>query len=378
MKKYLIVLMILFILMGVFNMDILGRSMTDIQRRMVEQTNYRINVVKGVVATININGTYGCYIAGETVIYPNIPTFSRNPKLEIGDKVTIEFINGCRKTPCILAPEDIREVPDTTLPVVSGYIFIVCDNGAGTYYIKSYDDNGNLIDTWIIEATENVGNAMAVDADGNVYTITQDQHNIKKRDSGGVLTVTKNEANFLYNIAIAPDGYIYTQEYDGGWNAKIVKRNAGDLTTADTLNMGNSDTYYGMAIDSDSNFYLINGSTHNYEKWTWGGFVMSYATTHFNLSSLGVTGLVLANIHWLNHGIYLPKTLVAAETDVELEDLTSPGAVGSKGDNFLFTGYDAASMLVLGKYDISLVKVWTVVVPGSISFGYGSIAAYPF
>ena len=122
MKKYLIALMILFILMGVFSMDILGRSMTDIQRRMVGQTNYRINVVKGIVESENINKTYNCYIAGETVIYPNIPTFSRNPKLQPGDKVTIEFINGCRETPAILAPEDIRERPDTTPPITGTWI----------------------------------------------------------------------------------------------------------------------------------------------------------------------------------------------------------------------------------------------------------------
>lgn len=95
-------------------MDILGRSIKDIQARMVSQVRYRINVVKGVVANKNINGTFGCYIAGETVIYPSIPTFSREPKLEIGDPVTIEFINGCPETPVILAPEDIRERPDTT------------------------------------------------------------------------------------------------------------------------------------------------------------------------------------------------------------------------------------------------------------------------
>jgi hypothetical protein len=138
MKKYLIVFMILFILMGVFSMDILGRSITDIQRRMVGQTDYRINVVKGIVESENINQTYNCYIAGESVIYPNIPTFSRNPKLQPGDQVTIEFINGCRETPAILAPEDIREVPDTTL--ISAVIFVVFSSGA-TYYIKGYDFN---------------------------------------------------------------------------------------------------------------------------------------------------------------------------------------------------------------------------------------------
>jgi len=121
MKKFIIVSIILILLVGAFSMDILGRNITDIQRRMVGQTNYRINVVKGIVESANINGTFNCYIAGETVVYPNIPTFSRNPKLQPGDEVTIEFINGCRETPAILAPEDIRERPDTTLPGISLY-----------------------------------------------------------------------------------------------------------------------------------------------------------------------------------------------------------------------------------------------------------------
>ena len=122
MKKHFIVFIILILLMGVFSMDILGRNINDIQRRMVGQTNYRINVVKGVVESENINRTYNCYISGETVIYPNIPTFSRNPKLQVGDKVTIEFINGCRETPAILAPEDIRERPDTTEPITGTWV----------------------------------------------------------------------------------------------------------------------------------------------------------------------------------------------------------------------------------------------------------------
>ena len=121
--------------MGVFSMDILGRNMTDIQRRMVGQTNYRINVVKGVVATVNINRTFGCYIAGETVIYPKIPTFSRDPKLQVGDEVTIEFINGCRETPVILAPEDIRERPDTTEPIsIKLYEYYLADGAVNHAY----------------------------------------------------------------------------------------------------------------------------------------------------------------------------------------------------------------------------------------------------
>lgn len=121
MKRFLVFFLIIF-LMGVFSMDILGRSIKDIQDRMTGQVRYRMNVVKGVVESENINKTYNCYIAGETVGYPNIPTFSRESKLQPGDKVTIEFINGCRETPAILAPEDIRERPDTTLPVAGDLI----------------------------------------------------------------------------------------------------------------------------------------------------------------------------------------------------------------------------------------------------------------
>ena len=136
MKRFLIFFLII-ILMGVFNMDILGRSMKDIQDRMTGQVNYRINVVKGVVESENINKTYNCYIAGETVVYPNIPTFSRNPKLQSGDEVTIEFINGCRETPCILAPEDIRERPDTTELVTLKESYLA--NGA-TAFLYGYNE----------------------------------------------------------------------------------------------------------------------------------------------------------------------------------------------------------------------------------------------
>jgi len=102
-------------MIGVYEMSILSNP-DILQKRLIDQIQYRLNVVKGVVESRNPNDTFNCYIAGETVIYPNIPTFSRNPKLGPGDKVVIEFINGCRETPAILAPEDIRERPDTTLP----------------------------------------------------------------------------------------------------------------------------------------------------------------------------------------------------------------------------------------------------------------------
>ena len=195
------------------------------------------------------------------------------------------------------------------------------------------------------------------------------------------MTLTKTETHWLYNIVAASDGYIYTMELksDSSTN-QISKRNASDLEIVSSKSMGNTDTYYGFAIDSDGDFYLVNTSgTDEYERWDFTtGLVSSVNADHGTFNSLGVVGTKLADVHWLNHALTRLKDLSGGETDVELEDMTSPGAVGNTVTHFLFTGYDASSDLVLGKYDTSLTKVWTTVVPDSGSYGYGSIASYPF
>lgn len=264
----------------------------------------------------------------------------------------------------------------TTLAAIP-VIFVVYDTG-GVYYIRSYNVNGTLCDTWTIEATESVGNAITVDTNGNVYTITSDQHSIKKRNSSGTLTLTKTETNYIYNIVAGSDGYIYTQEYDNGFNqGYISKRNASDLVSVDTKNLTGTNTYYGMAIDSDGDFYLMNDSTSKYERWDWtNGKVADVTALHTTFNSLGVVGTKLADVHWLQHGLTRLKDLSGGETDAELTSLASPGAVGSTGTHFLFAGYNASNYVTIGKYDTSLTKVWTTVVLNGGN--YGSIAAYPF
>ena len=257
-------------------------------------------------------------------------------------------------------------------------IYVVCDNGAGTYYIKSYTTDGVLLDTWTIETTENIGNAICVDRNGNVYTITGDQHSIKKRNSSGTVTVTKTETNYIYNIAVGSDGYIYTQEYDADYNnGYLSRRNASNLVSIGTRNLSGINTYYGLAIDSDGDFYLMNDSTSNYERWDWtDGLVSSVTALHTTFNSLGVVSTKIADVHWLSHALTRLKDLSGVETDVDLTDLTSPGAVGSTPTHFLFAGYNGSSTVTIGKYDTDLTKVWTVTV--ATSSNYGGIAAYPF
>jgi len=259
-------------------------------------------------------------------------------------------------------------------------IFVVCDNGAGTYYIKSYKTDGTLVDTWTIEATENIGNPIAVDVNTNVYTISGNQHSIRKRNSSGTLTLTKTETNYIYDIAVGPDGYIYTLEFDSAYNSGYIsKRNASDLVSVDTkeIDSSGSNTYYGFTIDSDGDFYVMNDSDSNYERWNWtSGLVSSVTALHTTFNSLGVVGTKLADIHWLNHALTRLKDLSGGETDVDLTDLTSPGAVSSIGSHFLFAGYSSGSVVAMGKYDTDLTKVWTVTVASSSN--YGGVAAYPF
>ena len=386
MKKYFIVLVILFILMGVFSMDILGRSIIDVQASMVGQTNYRINIVKGVVAVANINKTFDCYIAGETVIYPNIPTFSRDPKLQVGDEVTIEFINGCRETPAILAPEDIRERPDTTLPGITRYIYIVFEDFVSSkVYINSYTLDGVYVTQWEIEFTELYygENVLCVDVDENVYTITANNHSIKKRDSGGTLVLTKTETNYIYNIATGPDGYIYTLEFDSGFNdGYISKRNASDLVSVDTLiiDASGAKAYDGFAIDSDSNFYVTNDTDGRYEKWTWlGGLIASRnSTSSINDGGLGIAGIKLGSLDRTGrHPITIPLALDANETDGVLEDILRPMKVGTISGFLLYFGQDNIGGEWIGKYTSDLTKVWTLELPAGAT-GPGSICAYPF
>ena len=259
------------------------------------------------------------------------------------------------------------------------------DDATGKYYINSYDSDGVLLDTWETEATENIGNALAVDVSNNVYTVLGNQHSVRKRNSSGTIILTKTETNYIYNIAIGPDGYIYTLEFDSAFNSGYIsKRNASDLVSVDTLEIdaSGSNIYYGFAIDADGDFYVMKDSDGKYERWNWDtGLVSSVTADHTTFNSLGVSDALIADIHWGGggHGIITAKDLSGVETDVNLEDLTRPGSTGSVyGEHFLFSGYDEDSMLVLGKYDTSLTKVWTVVVPDSSQYGYGSIGSYPF
>lgn len=380
MKKYLIILMILFILMGVFNMDILGRSITDIQRRMVGQTNYRINVVKGIVESENINKTYNCYISGESVIYPNIPTFSRNPKLLPGDKVTIEFINGCRETPCILAPEDIREIPDTT-STIDKLIAVIVQQFSEDDYLKFYDLDGNLISSHFL------GNltvyfetdCMAMDKENNVYYIKNPNFLTKVYNSGSEI-LSEAIAGYPESIAIGIDGYIYTREQNG----EIHKRSLSDFSSKGYITLTPGKSYYGLVLDEDGNIFTVNDTDDEIEKWSSVGVKTAYRSiTEGWSSSLCLApneNYILRVRNGYNSEVFIiNKDLGSDERNYRLYHIDSyPHATSSVGSMYLFTGENAAFNCELEVHKWGGVEWYAVVDDSANSPDNSLVAAYPF
>ncbi len=389
MKKYFIVLMILIVLMGVFSMDILGRSIKDIQARMTGHVDYRINVVKGVVESENINKTYNCYIAGETVIYPNIPTFSRNPKLQPGDQVTIEFINGCRETPAILAPEDIRERPDTTV-VIGEYIFVIYHTG-GNFYLNRYTYAGVLdAELGILaEIVAGVPYKMHVDNDQNVYifNIAYPWIHIRKYDKDGNYLFTKSvpaDSDDIYRFSyIGPNGYLYIMDD----NSIVKEINLSDLEVNQIYNLTGGHDYYYLTFDSDGYAYLYDKdlTPSGYVKWKLGvALVAAHAQANSSSSydSFAIAGNYIGcdGSQLVGKTYTIAKALDADRVHWVLDDISTIYRMASTLNHFICLGIDVGGDLIMEKYTSGRVREWKTEVATvfTANLQYCGIAAYPF
>jgi len=80
------------------------KPINSIIKDSIGNINSRINIVTGIVATDNGDGSYDVFISESDRAYPKIFTLSRNPDLAVGDKVRILYKNGCKELPIILPP----------------------------------------------------------------------------------------------------------------------------------------------------------------------------------------------------------------------------------------------------------------------------------
>jgi len=375
MKKLFFILLIIGVL-------VMLRPINSIIKDSIGSIIHRGNVVTGEVAKDNGDGSYDVYIAGEAKAYPKVFTLARNPDLAVGDKVRILYKNGCKELPIILPPVK------PTAPI-SNCIYVSLKSGS-TGYIYQYGLNGNLIDTWNIgsEIVNDNYNSLAVDINYNVYTVEENKNQIMKRNSNGILLLTKNETNTIYSIAVGPDGYIYTLDYNSGVDVHISKRNLSDLVVVDSMiiDADGHDVFHGLAIDSSGYIYFVRDDTDTYdewyERWEWGGgtYLRRLKTEKYVYAKLAVIGIKrMVNCQGLGYdrGVYYVYNVIS-EDFIELEDLYKPINVGNDVSHFYIMGYKEDDSIVIGKYDSYLNKVWTVSIPNSSNYKCIAINTYPF
>jgi len=97
MKRFYVLLIIIGIL-------VMLKPINSIIKDSISNIMFRGNVVTGIVATDNGDGSYDVFISESDRAYPKIFTLSRNPDLAVGNKVRILYKNGCKELPIILPP----------------------------------------------------------------------------------------------------------------------------------------------------------------------------------------------------------------------------------------------------------------------------------
>ena len=145
MKKYIYVLLII---IGVM---VMLKPINSIIKDSIRNIVFRGNVVTGIVAIDNGDGSYDVFISESDRAYPKIFTLSANPNLAVGDKVRILYMNGCKELPIILPPVTIAITGEWVSP--TGHLDP--DHGSRGWWVeeRAYDEDTAL------SANFNVNNA---------------------------------------------------------------------------------------------------------------------------------------------------------------------------------------------------------------------------
>ena len=145
-----------------------------------------------------------------------------------------------------------------------------------THYNSEYDfaevlnDNGVLIrsHTWHEAPYSADFNAMVVASNGDIYIAGKWEHKILRMDNN-FNELVEVDAPYVLNLAIDPDGYIWSSEIDDGTNNQIYKkRDPLTLAILDTCDgLGAVSASQGMIFDADGFLYVIDWVSDEIEKW---------------------------------------------------------------------------------------------------------------
>jgi len=362
---------VLLIFIGVL---IMLKPINSIIKDSIGNIMFRGNVVTGIVATDNGNGSYDVFISESDRAYPKIFTLSRNPDLAVGDKVRILYKNGCKELPIILPP---------VAPSVTGYIFVYCWTAEDGYCIKSYTSNGVYVNTFSVSELQDWNNVLAVDADNNVYCVNYQL--LKCYDKNGTL-LYQASSDDIYSVCVDSNGYIYTNEYIS--EIKIVKRAAGSATIiesktcpAQPLKLSQS-----FIMDSNKNIYMKKNNNDGAVKYNYpdsGDLTVVASSDSIDLyqKTLAIVDGVLAIGSRGDYEIKTAKLDLSAyiSESFDFATIQEPIGISNIGNDYLCVAYDNSNdYAVLGRYKSNGTKVWETNIGTFDDTTPYQVAAYPF
>jgi len=163
---------------------------------------FRGNVVTGIVATDNADGSYDVFISESDRTYPKIFTLSRNPDLAVGDKVRILYKNGCKELPIILPP---------VAPSVTGDLIICCFETDKIWRCKGISNE-------VIDTLTNISNPSGLTiANGNLISVNDSY--IYVHDGFSETILNQFEPPYYYTNGLAFDG---TNLISCDWYKKLI------------------------------------------------------------------------------------------------------------------------------------------------------------
>jgi len=376
MKK----LWILLIITGVL---VMFKPINSIIKDSIGNIIYRGNVVTGIVATDNGDKSYDVFISESEKAYPHIFTLSANPILAVGDKVRILYKNGCKELPIILPP---------SIPTIGILAFTYCRNSSFGNNVAIYDLDSNLIAN-VEYSSSNYGtdfNGVAVDMNGNIYVAGRWSNKLLKLDKDGnkLIEVSSNQC---VQVAIAPDGFVWTWGANSVWDYVFTKWNPDTLAKEDEfLSSGNS-FYFGMAFDDSGYLYAGNNDDNYVEKWdviTHSRIAyMEPSAVSATWTCLAVIGNTLYATDW-TESTYRRGDIFTCPTDLSsdfvphnLSEITGydmANGITTDG-NYLYVlvGSNSTTDVIIYKYTTNFSLIWSVIVPKP-SYESLSISVYPF
>jgi len=379
MKRFYIILIIIGVL-------VMLKPINSIIKDSINNIMFRGNVVTGIVATDNGDGSYDVFISESDRAYPKIFTLSRNPDLAIGDKVRILYKNGCKELPIILPP-----VKPTAPPEEYIIAFLWTEYPSLINHIVIIDIDGNILNDIVISSGSygTTSNAITVDKNGNIYVIGKWQDKIMKLDSNGNQLLNVSIADETpAMIAVNSNNEIWT--YGWGDNGYYIRnRNKSDLSVIKTYNIGWDEDYVGMAFDKFGNLYMVEWTTDKITKWdiSTGTKISSRSLPAIIKSSMfSALAIVDSTIYLSEWSSYKNGDVFTCPTDLSvdftphsLSEFPESGWVEAitaiKGTHIICEG-DYNSMQYIVKYTWDLSLIWNTPYDAE---DYGlCIGAYPF